>query len=90
MRASQIVLRPPRRPGTGRRSFPQGSPEVDLPEMDGGIEQNPAYGTARTLARNFQNSFTVELDAILYTSARCWRYPVTGALERESKHWPIL
>jgi hypothetical protein len=45
----------PAPPWTGRRSFPKGKPG-NLPEMDGGIEQNPAYGTARALGyRVFAN-----------------------------------
>jgi hypothetical protein len=49
VRASQIVCRAVRHPPrTGRCSFPEGKPG-NLPEMDGGIRQNPAYRTARPL-----------------------------------------
>ena len=33
------------------------------------LEQNPAYGTARALIRNFSNGFTVAVRPILYTLA---------------------
>lgn len=42
----------------------------NLPEMDGGLEQDPAYWAARTMLfwMLFRNAFTTNPRAILYTS----------------------
>ena len=55
-----------------RLLYSKRSPGGDLlPEMDGGIEQNPAYGTARILDLQVKLCYLLPLEARLTTILTC-------------------